>query len=132
MIDVVVGMPHRGRLNLMTILLQYPASSIFHKLTGKRELPPGSQGMQVADFGLFCYHYFICIAGVGDVLSHLYQSVDLNVDGKSVHVSLLPNPSHLEAVNPVTVGKVRARQDYLEQQLNVEFGLFKWSERIRD
>ena len=73
----MIGMPHRGRLNAMAVLLQYPPAAIFHKLTGKRELPVGAQG-------------------TGDVLSHLYQSVDLNVAGKTVHVSLLPNPSHLE------------------------------------
>ena len=118
MADVVIGMPHRGRLNAMTVLMQYPAAAIFHKLSGKRELPAGSQG-------------------TADVLSHLYQSVDLDVNGKKLHLSLLPNPSHLEvwstctsmlqlklhckAINPVTVGKVRARQDYYEQKLDVVF-----------
>jgi len=99
--DISIGMPHRGRLNMMTILLQYPSVAIFNKLLGKRELPPGSHG-------------------IGDVLSHLYQSVDLSVDGKNVHVSLLPNPSHLEAINPVVCGKTRSRQDHYEQKLDVE------------
>lgn len=89
--DIVVGMPHRGRLNLLTDLLQYPAEALFHKLKGNSELPPGT-------------------VGSGDVLSHIANNPTLDYQGKQVNVSLLHNPSHLEAVNPVVMGKSRAKQ----------------------
>ncbi|RKO99059.1 hypothetical protein CXG81DRAFT_28146 [Caulochytrium protostelioides] len=90
--DVIVGMPHRGRLNLLTDLLQFDPVRLFHKLKGNAEFPDD-------------------VPGVGDVLSHVAQSVDLDYGtAHPVHVSLLHNPSHLEAVNPVAMGKARARQ----------------------
>ncbi|XP_073248521.1 2-oxoadipate dehydrogenase complex component E1-like [Porites lutea] len=90
--EMILGMPHRGRLNLLTGLLKYPASQMFHKVRGNSELPPGAQG-------------------IGDVLSHLTSSVDLHYGHtRPLHVTMLPNPSHLEAVNPVVVGKARGRQ----------------------
>ncbi|KAJ6585129.1 dehydrogenase E1 and transketolase domain-containing protein 1 [Mycena capillaripes] len=90
---IVLGMPHRGRLNLLTDLLQYSATSLFHKIKGGAEIPE--------DLG-----------AEGDVLSHLVASPTLQYDGASspIQVSLLPNPSHLEAVNPVALGKTRAKQ----------------------
>lgn len=90
--DVVIGMPHRGRLNLLCDLLEYPYPALFHKMKGHSELPPGTLGS-------------------GDVISHLFNSPTLTyADNKKVHVSLFPNPSHLEAVNPVVMGKARAKQ----------------------
>jgi len=87
--DVFIGMAHRGRLNLLTGLLEFPPVAMFRKMKGLPEFPPEQEG-------------------AGDVLSHLTSSVDLTcLDGSRVHVSMLPNPSHLEAVNPVTAGKVR-------------------------
>ncbi|KAM5543648.1 hypothetical protein V8D89_002899 [Ganoderma adspersum] len=90
---IIVGMPHRGRLNLLTGMLQFPPSALFHKIKGGSELPE--------EFG----------AG-GDVISHLTASPRLEYAGasKPVQVSLLPNPSHLEAINPVALGKTRAKQ----------------------
>ncbi|KAJ7175983.1 thiamine diphosphate-binding protein [Mycena filopes] len=90
---VVLGMPHRGRLNLLTDLLQYSPTALFHKIKGGAEIPE--------DLG-----------AEGDVLSHLVASPSLQYDGASgpIQVSLLPNPSHLEAVNPVALGKTRAKQ----------------------
>ena len=93
--DVVLCMPHRGRLNLLTDLLQFPAAALFHKVKGNHEFP------QELPF-------------TGDVLSHLSASVDLNhYSDKPVHISMIHNPSHLEAANPVAMGKARARQMYL-------------------
>ncbi|KAL8589860.1 hypothetical protein ACOMHN_020863 [Nucella lapillus] len=89
--NVVMSMPHRGRLNFLTCMLQVPPVILFQKMRGKTEFPPGAKG-------------------TGDVLSHLYTSVDLPYDDKSVHVSLIPNPSHLEANIPVSLGKARAKQ----------------------
>lgn len=96
--DVVIGMPHRGRLALLVSLLEYPAHKIFHKVRGNSEFPAH-------------------IRGVDDVSSHIAQSVDKHFAGgangqaSSVRVSLLHNPSHLEIINAVAAGKVRAKRD---------------------
>ncbi|KAJ7095767.1 Transketolase, pyrimidine binding domain-containing protein [Mycena belliarum] len=91
--SIIIGMPHRGRLNLLTDLLQYPNTALFHKIKGGSEIPE--------DLG-----------AEGDVLSHLTASPILSYEGapSPIQVSLLPNPSHLEAVNPVALGKTRAKQ----------------------
>jgi probable 2-oxoglutarate dehydrogenase E1 component DHKTD1 len=90
--DVVIGMPHRGRLALLVSLLEYPAHKLFYKVQGNSEFPEN-------------------IRGLDDVTSHIARSVDKIYNGKKVHVSLLHNPSHLEIINPVTTGKVRAKRD---------------------
>lgn len=92
--DVIIGMPHRGRLNLLCDLLKFPYAALFHKMKGHSELPAGTFAS-------------------GDVISHLVNNPDLTYDGKQVHVSLLSNPSHLEAINPVAMGKARAKQTEL-------------------
>ncbi|KIK77031.1 hypothetical protein PAXRUDRAFT_835129 [Paxillus rubicundulus Ve08.2h10] len=89
---IILAMPHRGRLNLLTGLLEYDPVALFHKIKGGAEV-------EVADEVVS-----------GDVLSHLVTSPTLKYDGKEIKVSLLPNPSHLEAVNPVALGKARAKQ----------------------
>uniref|UniRef100_A0A8D0C110 2-oxoadipate dehydrogenase complex component E1 n=1 Tax=Salvator merianae TaxID=96440 RepID=A0A8D0C110_SALMN len=94
--DIVLGMPHRGRLNLLTGLLQFPPELMFRKMRGLSEFPENSPA-------------------IGDVLSHLTASVDLDFGSHHpIHVILLPNPSHLEAINPVAVGKTRGRQQSLQ------------------
>ncbi|KAK8735275.1 hypothetical protein OTU49_005597 [Cherax quadricarinatus] len=90
----VMALAHRGRLNLLSGVLQYPPVVMFQKMKGLPEFPPGM-------------HF------TGDVLSHLVVSVDLEMAEHSLHVTMLPNPSHLEAVNPVACGKTRARQKSL-------------------
>ncbi|XP_019934818.1 2-oxoadipate dehydrogenase complex component E1 [Paralichthys olivaceus] len=90
--DIVIGMPHRGRLNLLTGLLKFPPELMFRKMRGLSEFPDSSPA-------------------IGDVLSHLTSSVELDFGaGHPLHVTMLPNPSHLEAINPVAQGKTRARQ----------------------
>ncbi|KAL1784790.1 putative 2-oxoglutarate dehydrogenase E1 component DHKTD1, mitochondrial [Sigmodon hispidus] len=90
--DIIIGMPHRGRLNLLTGLLQLPPELMFRKMRGLSEFPENA-------------------SAIGDVLSHLTSSVDLDFGTHCpLHVTMLPNPSHLEAVNPVAVGKTRGRQ----------------------
>ncbi|XP_056243902.1 2-oxoadipate dehydrogenase complex component E1 [Seriola aureovittata] len=90
--DIVIGMPHRGRLNLLTGLLKFPPELMFRKMRGLSEFPDTSPA-------------------IGDVLSHLTSSVELDFGaGHPLHVTMLPNPSHLEAINPVAQGKTRARQ----------------------
>ncbi|CAG2189122.1 DHKTD1 [Mytilus edulis] len=82
---IVMCMPHRGRLNFLTCMLKFPPVIMFQKMKGKSELPPGAKG-------------------TGDVLSHLYTSEDIQYHGKDIHVSLIPNPSHLEGVVAETFG----------------------------
>lgn len=92
--DVVIGMPHRGRLNVLSTVVRKPLESIFKEFVGLNEVD--AQSSATAD----------------DVKYHLGMSfnrpsVDLD---KNIHLSLLANPSHLEAVNPVVVGKTKAKQ----------------------
>jgi 2-oxoglutarate dehydrogenase E1 component len=89
--EIDVGMAHRGRLNILANVMGKPARAIFHEFAGGATNP--------ADVG-----------GSGDVKYHLGTSSDREFDGNTVHLSLLPNPSHLEAVDPVVLGKVRAVQ----------------------
>src|SRR5215218_5069814 len=89
--EVDVGMAHRGRLNVLSNVMGKPYKAIFHEFAGGATNP--------ADVG-----------GSGDVKYHLGTSSDREFDGNKVHLSLLPNPSHLEAVDPVVLGKARASQ----------------------
>ena len=90
--EIVIGMPHRGRLNTLVNVLKKPFVAVFSEFQGAAPHPDDVQGS-------------------GDVKYHLGTSVDLEIAGRTVHLSLQPNPSHLEAVDPVVVGKVRAKQD---------------------
>jgi 2-oxoglutarate dehydrogenase E1 component len=89
--EIVVGMAHRGRLNVLANVMGKPYRAIFNEFAG------GSANPQ--DVG-----------GSGDVKYHLGTSSDREFDGVKVHLSLQANPSHLEAVNPVVLGKARAVQ----------------------
>jgi 2-oxoglutarate dehydrogenase E1 component len=89
--EVVIGMPHRGRLNVLANFMGKPFRAIFSEFKGGAAHPED-------------------IGGSGDVKYHLGTSSDREFDGNVVHLSLTANPSHLEAVNPVVVGKVRAKQ----------------------
>jgi 2-oxoglutarate dehydrogenase E1 component len=89
--DVVIGMPHRGRLNVLANFMGKPFTAIFAEFQGGAAHPED-------------------VGGSGDVKYHLGTSSDREFDGNVVHLSLTANPSHLEAVNPVVVGKVRAKQ----------------------
>jgi 2-oxoglutarate dehydrogenase E1 component len=89
--EIVYGMAHRGRLNMLANVLAKPYKVIFHEFMGGSANPDD-------------------VAGSGDVKYHLGTSTDREFDGISVHMSLVPNPSHLEAVDPVVLGKVRAQQ----------------------
>jgi len=96
--DIVMNMAHRGRLNLLVGLLKYPPRNMFWKVQGKNEFLD-SEGKWA----------------IGDVLSHLGQSVDLEYNGHKLHVTMIQNPSHLEASDPVALGKTRAKQDRFKQ-----------------
>ncbi|HZL29710.1 MAG TPA: 2-oxoglutarate dehydrogenase E1 component [Pseudolabrys sp.] len=92
--EIVIGMPHRGRLNVLTQVMAKPHRALFHEFKGGSATPDD-------------------IEGSGDVKYHLGASSDREFDGNKVHLSLTPNPSHLEIVDPVTLGKARAKQDQL-------------------
>ena len=95
--EIVIGMPHRGRLNVLAAVMGKPYRAIFHEFHGGSVTPDEVQGS-------------------GDVKYHLGASSDRAFDGNSVHMSLTANPSHLEAVNPVVLGKVRAKQYQLHDE----------------
>ena len=90
--DIVLGMAHRGRLNVLTQVLQKPHRALFHEFKGGAFYPED-------------------VEGSGDVKYHLGASSDREFDGNQVHLSLTANPSHLEIVDPVVLGKARAKQD---------------------
>jgi len=91
-VEIVIGMPHRGRLNTLVNVVKKPLMAVFSEFAGASSKPDDVQGS-------------------GDVKYHLGTSTDVEIDGRPVHLSLQPNPSHLEAVDSVVMGKVRARQD---------------------
>ncbi|MEW6641384.1 MAG: 2-oxoglutarate dehydrogenase E1 component [Pseudomonadota bacterium] len=90
--EIVVGMPHRGRLNVLTQVMGKPHRALFHEFKGGSANPDE-------------------VEGSGDVKYHLGASSDREFDNNKVHLSLTANPSHLEIVDPVVLGKVRAKQD---------------------
>jgi len=90
--EIVIGMPHRGRLSVLANVLGKPFRAIFNEFQGGSSKPD-------------------TVEGSGDVKYHLGASSDREFDGNTVHLSLTANPSHLEAVNPVVLGKVRAKQE---------------------
>ncbi|QPQ56284.1 2-oxoglutarate dehydrogenase E1 component [Allosphingosinicella flava] len=95
--EIVFGMAHRGRLNVLANVMGKPYRAIFNEFAGGATNP--------ADVG-----------GSGDVKYHLGTSSDREFDGIKVHMSLVPNPSHLEAVDPVVLGKVRAIQTMIDDK----------------
>lgn len=89
--DIVIGMPHRGRLNMLSNVVRKPNESIFSEFTGSKEFDEGS----------------------GDVKYHLGMNYKRpTTSGKHVNLSLVANPSHLEAEDGVVLGKTRAIQQY--------------------
>jgi 2-oxoglutarate dehydrogenase E1 component len=90
--EIVFGMAHRGRLNVLTQVMGKTHRALFHEFKGGSFAPDD-------------------VEGSGDVKYHLGASSDREFDGNKVHLSLTPNPSHLEIVDPVVLGKVRAKQD---------------------
>ncbi len=90
--EIVLGMAHRGRLNVLTQVMGKPHRALFHEFKGGSYAPDD-------------------VEGSGDVKYHLGASSDREFDGNKVHLSLTANPSHLEIADPVVLGKVRAKQD---------------------
>jgi 2-oxoglutarate dehydrogenase E1 component len=92
--EIILGMAHRGRLNVLTQFMGKPHRAVFHEFKGGSYAPDE-------------------VEGSGDVKYHLGASSDREFDGNKVHLSLTANPSHLEIVNPVVMGKARAKQDQM-------------------
>ena len=92
--EIVIGMPHRGRLGILASVMGKAYQEIFHEFAGGSIMPED-------------------VAGSGDVKYHLGTSSDRIFDDNKVHISLTANPSHLEAVDPVVLGRVRAKQAHL-------------------
>jgi len=108
--DIVLGMAHRGRLNVLTQVMGKPHRALFHEFKGGSFYPED-------------------VEGSGDVKYHLGASSDREFDGNSVHLSLTANPSHLEIVDPVVLGKARAKQD---QRSQLDEGRFVMDTRDTD
>lgn len=104
-------MPHRGRLNFLTGMLNFPPEKLFRKLRGFSEFPNN-------------------VIVSGDVISHLVSSTDLNIGGKNLHVTMLRNPSHLEAVNPVSMGKTRGTMQAVKDGAYSEDENARWSDKV--
>jgi 2-oxoglutarate dehydrogenase E1 component len=109
-IDIELGMPHRGRLNVLANVMSKPYRAIFGEFQGAASTPDDVQGS-------------------GDVKYHLGSSSDREFDGNKVHLSLAANPSHLEAVDPVVLGKARAKQSQLSDHSLVKVGQLTDAER---
>src|SRR3954452_23505737 len=95
--EIVLAMAHRGRLNVLSQVMAKPHRAIFHEFKGGSYAPDD-------------------VEGSGDVKYHLGASSDREFDGNKVHLSLTANPSHLEIVDPVVLGKARAKQDQLNDK----------------
>ena len=95
--NIFIGTAHRGRLTLLTTVLGMSYKAILSKFQGNLNDPNE-------------------VLGSGDVKYHLGVSSDREFEGKKIHLSLAPNPSHLEAVDPVVIGKVRAKQTQLKDK----------------
>ena len=95
--EVVIGMPHRGRLNVLHNVMAKPFRAIISEFLGNPSNPEEA-------------------GGSGDVKYHMGASADRQFDENEIHLSLAPNPSHLEIVDPVVVGRVRAKQDQIADE----------------
>ena len=90
--EVVIGMAHRGRLNVLNNVMSKPFRAITSEFLGNQANPEEA-------------------GGSGDVKYHMGASSDRQFDDNEIHLSLAPNPSHLEIVDPVVIGRVRAKQE---------------------
>ncbi|XP_008214961.1 probable 2-oxoglutarate dehydrogenase E1 component DHKTD1 homolog, mitochondrial isoform X1 [Nasonia vitripennis] len=107
--ELVLCMPHRGRLNFLTGMLKFPAEKLFRKLRGLSEFPDDAKA-------------------TGDVISHFVSSMELPLTG--LHVSMLYNPSHLEAVNPVSMGRTRGLMQILKEGAYSDDPNAQWSDQV--
>jgi 2-oxoglutarate dehydrogenase E1 component len=109
--EIVIGMPHRGRLNVLAAVMGKSHRAIFSEFGGGSSTPDN-------------------VLGSGDVKYHMGASSDRAFDGREVHLSLTANPSHLEAVDPVVLGKSRAKQAARQTWRETDEELFKLRARV--
>lgn len=95
--EIIFGMAHRGRLSILTKVMKKPYHVVFSEFKGGVFIPDN-------------------LNLPGDVKYHVGSSSDIQIDGKDVHLTLTPNPSHLEVVNSVVLGRVRAKQDFINDK----------------
>ena len=108
---IVLCMSHRGRLNFLTGMLKFPPEKLFRKIRGLPEFPPEAKA-------------------TGDVASHFVSSTELAVENKGLYVSMLYNPSHLDAVNPVSMGKTRGMMQQVKDGAYAETENRQWSDKV--
>ncbi|CAH0723581.1 unnamed protein product, partial [Brenthis ino] len=108
---VVIAMAHRGKLNALSGLLNCPPVKIFHKFNGNPEFPEEANA--------------VC-----DISTHLSVSTDITMNGHTVQFSLINNPSHLEAANPVSMGKTRSKQLSLKEGDYSSDGSSKFGDKV--
>ncbi|XP_058809659.1 probable 2-oxoglutarate dehydrogenase E1 component DHKTD1 homolog, mitochondrial [Phymastichus coffea] len=108
--ELVLCMPHRGRLNFLTGMLKFPSEKLFRKLRGLPEFPADAKA-------------------TGDVISHFVSSTGLTIGARQIQVSMPHNPSHLEAVNPVAMGRTRALMQLRKEGAYSEDRGSQWSDR---
>lgn len=108
---IVIAMAHRGRLNFLTGMLNFPPEKLFRQLRGYSEFPDN-------------------VNATGDVISHFVSSTNLDINRKSLHVTVLRNPSHLEAVNPVSMGKTRGMMQANKDGAYSEDANAQWSDKV--
>jgi len=106
--EIVLGMAHRGRLNTLAAVMGKPYRALFHEFQGGSSVPSD-------------------VEGSGDVKYHMGASSDREFDGNRVHLSLTANPSHLEIVNPVVLGKARAKQAFDIREANAGRPEAEWA-----
>ena len=106
--EIILGMAHRGRLNVLAAVMGKPYKAIFHEFQGGSSVPSD-------------------IEGSGDVKYHMGASSDREFDGNKVHLSLTANPSHLEIVDPVVLGKARAKQAFDIREANAGLPEEAWA-----
>ena len=94
-------------------MLNFPPEKLFRKLRGLSEFPDGKTENVI-----------------GDVISHLVSSTDLDIHGKDLHVTMLRNPSHLEAVNPISMGKTRGMMQAIKDGAYSEDENSQWSDKV--
>ncbi|KAJ9601546.1 hypothetical protein L9F63_000289 [Diploptera punctata] len=113
--QLVMCMPHRGRFNLLTGMLGFPPAQLFRKLKGISEFPEHAKA-------------------TGDVPSHFTSSVDVKINSKTLHVTMIPGPSHLEQSKPynsiMSLGKTRARQLSIQEGGYSKDNSSNWSDKV--
>jgi probable 2-oxoglutarate dehydrogenase E1 component DHKTD1 len=104
-------MPHRGRLSLLAGMMRFPLEKLFSKIRGHPEFPVEAKA-------------------IGDVVTHFVSTLDFRAGAGSVRVSMVPNPSHLDSINPVSMGRTRALMQLLADGDYSDDVNARWSDKV--